>query len=343
MAIAKNVTILHIAQEAGVSYQTVSRVINNRPDVAVETRERVQHVIARLGYQPNAIARSLASKRTHTLGLIAADLTEYFYAQMIVGAQAEARSQGYRFMLGSVESNPHNEPEFVRMMAERHVDGLLLARIGTSIENHYIHQLLQDRVPLVTTSYHLHDAPLTVVDVDNVAGAYVATRHLLERGHLHIAMITGPLDIQSAHDRITGYRQALAEAGVSAEQSLIAHGDWQHRSGYLAMQDLLARGRTFTAVFAHNDSMAIGALHALRQARLRVPQDMSIVGYDDRPEAAYADPPLTTIRQPTHKVGVLATQLLIRAIEQPATQPQQILLGVELIQRDSVADMRSGA
>jgi LacI family transcriptional regulator len=340
MAIVKKVTILHIAEEAGVSYQTVSRVINNRPDVAAETRERVQHVIATLGYQPNAIARSLASKRTRTLGLITADLSEYFYAQMIVGAQAEARNQGYRFMLGSVERNPHNEPEFVRMMAERHVDGLLLARIGTATENDYINQLLQDSVPLVTTSYHLQDAPLTVVDVDNVAGANMATRHLLELGHRHIAMITGPMDIQSAHDRVTGYTQALAEAGFGTEQSLIAHGDWQHRSGYLAMQDLLARGRRFTAVFAHNDSMAIGALHALRQARLRVPQDISIVGYDDRPEAAYADPPLTTIRQPTHEVGVIATRLLIQAIEQPAMAPQQILLGVELIQRDSVADIR---
>jgi LacI family transcriptional regulator len=341
MAIVKHVTILQIAQEAGVSYQTVSRVINNRPDVAVETRERVRRVIATLGYQPNAIARSLASKRTHTLGLITADLNDYFYAQMIVGAQAEARNQGYRFMLGSVERNPHNEPEFVRMMAERHVDGLLLARIGTSTENHYIQQLLEDRVPLVTTSYHLQDAPLTVVDVDNVAGASMATRHLLESGHRQIAMITGPMNIQSVHDRITGYTQALVEAGLSAEQSLVAHGDWQHRGGYLAMQDLLARGRTFTAVFAHNDSMAIGALHALRQTQLRVPQDISIVGYDDRPEAAYADPPLTTIRQPTHEVGVIATRLLIQTIEQPETPPQQIILGVELIQRDSVADIRS--
>src|SRR5262249_41357668 len=154
--------------------------------------------------------------------------------QVIVGAQAEARAQGYRFMLGSIERDPHSEPEFVRMMAERHVDGLLLARIGTQVEHHYILQLLQDRVPLVTTSYHLPDSVLTVVDVDNVTGAYKATQHLLEQGHRQIALITGPLDIQSVRDRITGYTQALAEAGLSVDQSLIAHGDWQHRGGYAA-------------------------------------------------------------------------------------------------------------
>jgi DNA-binding LacI/PurR family transcriptional regulator len=343
MANAKRVTIMHVAHEAGVSYQTVSRVVNDRPDVAPETRKRVRDVIARLEYQPHAIARSLASKRTRTLGLITADFSDYFFTQVIAGAEAEARKHGYRFMLGSTERNLQDEPEYIRLLTERHVEGILFARPSTEVDNRHLVDLLRDGVPIVTTAYYLPGESLTVVDVDNLDGAYQATRHLLEYGHSQAAMITGPATWKSTHDRTLGFTRALEQAGAMADPALIAEGDWSYPSGHQAMRALLARERPFSAVFAQNDRMAIGALCALREARLSVPQDISIVGYDDIPGAEYAAPPLTTIRQPMREVGAIATRLLIRAIEEPDAAPEEVLLKTELIRRSSCAKVGRAA
>ena len=337
------VNIRRVAREAGVSPQTVSRVLNNRPDVAAETRQRVQQVIAQLSYRPSAIARSLSSRRTHTLGLITADFSDYFFTQVIAGSEAEARKHGYRFMLGSTERNPHDEPEYIRLLTEHYVDGILFARPSTEPDNHYLVDLLRDGVPVVTTAYHLPGEPLTVIDVDNVDGGHQASTCLLEHGHRHIALITGPTSWKSVKDRSYGYTLALEAAGISIDPDLAVEGDWSFESGYRAAQELLIRGRPFSAIFAHNDQMAIGALRALREADRRVPEDVSIVGYDDIPAAEYCTPPLTTIRQPMREVGALATRLLIQAIEDSGGPHGEVLLKPELIQRGSSARARATA
>ncbi len=335
MRFHKRLTIAEVAREAGVSPQTVSRVINDRPDVAHETRQRVQQVINKLGYQPSAIARSLASRRTHTLGLITADFSDYFFTQVIAGAEVEARKHGYFLMLGSTERNLQDEPEYIRLLTGRHVEGILFARPSTEPDNRHLLGLLRDGVPVVTTAYYLPGTRLTVVDVDNVDGAQQATGYLLECGQRQIAMITGPTSWKSVNDRARGYRLALEAAGVGLDPGLIAEGDWSYRSGYGAMQELLARERAFSAVFAQNDRMAIGAIRALREAGRRVPQDVLVVGYDDIPVAEYCDPPLTTIRQPMQEVGRVATRLLIQAIEEPGPPQGPVLLKGELIRRGS--------
>jgi DNA-binding LacI/PurR family transcriptional regulator len=335
MRFHKRLTIAEVAREAGVSPQTVSRVINNRPDVAHETRQRVQQIINRLGYQPSAIARSLASRRTRTLGLITADFSDYFFTQVIAGAEVEARKYGYFLMLGSTERNLQDEPEYIRLLTGRHVEGILFARPSTEPDNRHLLGLLRDGVPVVTTAYYLPGTSLTVVDVDNVDGAQQATCHLLECGHRQIAMITGPTAWKSVNDRTQGYKLALEAAGVAFDSGLIAEGDWSYQSGYRAMQELLARGYPFSAVFAQNDQMAIAVIRALREAGRRVPQDVPVVGYDDIPVAAYTDPPLTTVRQPMQEVGKVATRLLIQAIEEPGTVQGPVLLKAELIRRDS--------
>jgi LacI family transcriptional regulator len=331
----KRLTIAEVALEAGVSSQTVSRVINNRPDVSPETRQRVQQVINKLGYQPSALARGLASRRTRTLGLITADFSDYFFTQVIAGAEVEARKHGYFFMLGSTERNPQDEPEYIRLLTEHHVGGILFARPSTEPDHHHLLGLLRDGVPVVTTAYHLTGADLTVVDVDNIDGAQQATRYLLECGHRQIAMITGPATWKSVNDRTQGYKLALESAGIAFEPSLVAEGDWSFPSGYRAMQELLAQGHPFSALFAQNDQMAIAAIRALREAGQRVPEDVAVVGYDDIPAAEYCDPPLTTIRQPMQEVGKVATKLLIQAIEQPGMEQGEVLLKGELIQRRS--------
>lgn len=331
------VNIRHVAHEAGVSPQTVSRVLNNRPDVASETRQRVQQVIAQLGYRPSALARGLSSQRTRTLGLITADFSDYFFTQVISGAEAEARQYGYRFMLGSTERNPQDEPEYIRLLTEHHVDGILFARPSTEPDNRHLLDLLRDGVPVVTTAYHIPGVALMVIDVDNVDGGEQATGCLLGYGHRRIAMIGGPASWKSANDRTQGYMRALAAAGIPFDPALLAEGDWSFQSGYRAAQALLARGQSFSALFAHNDQMAVGALRALREAGRRVPEDVSVVGYDDIPLAEYCDPPLTTLRQPMREVGALATRLLIQNIEDPGAVQGDILLKTELIQRSSCA------
>jgi DNA-binding LacI/PurR family transcriptional regulator len=329
----RRVTIQDVARRAGVSYQTVSRVLNRRPDVAPDTRQRVQQVIAELGYQPSAIARSLVSNRTRTLGLITADFSDYFFTQVIVGAEAEARRHGYYFMLGSTERNPADEPEYLRLLTERQVDGILFARPSTEDDNRHIVQLIHRGVPLVTTNYYVPGESLTVVDVDNVAGGRTATECLLSQGHRRIAMITGPARWKSVDQRSEGYRCALEAAGVPFDPALLEQGDWSLASGYEAMRRLLARKVPFTALFAHNDQMAIGAMKALREVGLRIPHDVAIVGYDDIPVAAYCDPPLTTMRQPMQQVGEVATRLLIEQIENPGAEKQEVLLQAELVRR----------
>src|SRR5919202_3609915 len=201
MAARKPSTIARVARQAGVSTMTVSRVINNRPDVSPETRRRVQKVIARLGYQPNAFARGLASRRSHTLGLITADFSDYFFTQVIAGAEVEARQHGYFFMLGSTERNLQDEPEYLRLLTARHVEGILFARPSTEPDNRHLLDLIHRGIPVVTTAYHLPGEALTVVDVDNVDGAEHATQSLLDLGHHHIAMITGPAGWKSVADR----------------------------------------------------------------------------------------------------------------------------------------------
>src|SRR5262245_18642427 len=186
------VNIRRVAHEAGVSPQTVSRVLNNRPDVAAETRVRVQQIIAQLGYHPSAIARGLSSRRTHTLGLITTDFSDYFFTQVIAGAEAEARQKGYRFMLGSTERNPQDEPEYIRLLTEHQVDGIRFARPSTEPDSRHLVDLLRDGVPVVTTAYHIPGESLTVIDVDNIDGGHQATSCLLDDGHHRIAMIIGP-------------------------------------------------------------------------------------------------------------------------------------------------------
>lgn len=332
---AKRATIQEVAARAGVSYQTVSRVINNRPDVAAETRRRVQRVIDEMGYRPSAIARSLISQRTYTLGLITEDFSDYFFTQVIVGAEAEARARGFFFMLCSTERNPDDEPEYMRLLTEREVEGFLFARPSTERDNHHVISLIRQGTPLVTTAYHIPGERVTVVDVDNVDGGQQATQCLIDIGHRRIATITGPPHWRSANDRLQGYYRALAEAGIGGEAAQVEHGNWSYESGYWAMKRLLARAPDLTAVFAQNDRMAIGAMRAVYEAGRRIPDDLAIVGYDDIPGAAFCYPPLTTIRQPMQQVGEVATQLLLEAIGNPQAEKREVLLKTELVHRES--------
>lgn len=338
MGLKAAVTIRQVAEEAGVSIQTVSRVINNRYDVAQETRQRVQQAIERLGYQPNAIARGLASRRSRTLGLITYDFTDMFVSHMLTGAEQEARRHGYVLVLGRCDQPINDEPRYLRLLTERHVEGIIFTRLASVIPgNEPLLELTRAGIPVVMTGFHPSDGSLfNTVDIDNVSGGRAATECLIRNSHREIATITGPQCSQSAVDRLIGYRQALETAGIPYDENLIAEGDYTYRGGYLAAQALIERNKPFTALFTHNDRMAVGAMAAFRKAGYSIPHDKSIVGYDDIPECEFMDPPLTTIRQPLVAMGVEAVRMLIRQIEDPEAPAQQMFMGTELIVRDSI-------
>ena len=335
MAYTKHTTIYDVAEQAGVSIQTVSRVLNNRPDVSTGTRQRIQDIIKQMGFQPFSNARGLSSKHTYTLGLVAANFSDFWFSQILTGAEKETREHGFFFMLGSLTCNPEDEPEFLRLLTERHVDGVLFIRASCAEETEHLNRLKESGIPIVTTGNCPPESGLAMVDVDNVSGGSKATEYLVNLGHTRIAMLSGPPEWRAARDRTEGYLQALQEAGVPANPDLIIEGTWQYKSGYLGAKALLEKKVPFTAIFAQNDLMARGAISALHEAGQRVPEDISIIGYDDIPEAEFSDPPLTTIRQPMEEVGRAATRLLILMVEDPDTTPNQILFDTELIARSS--------
>ncbi len=330
-------TIRDVARRAGVSHQTVSRVINGSPKVADSTRERVAAAIQELGYVPSPMARGLISNRSHSLGVVADDISDGFFARMVAGAEAEARRRGYYLMIGSVEPDD-DERGYLRLMLERRVEGLILARPSVAVAPADLAAASNAGVPLVAVGSS--DLPgFPVVDVDNRQGGYDATRHLLARGHRRIATIVGPRDWPSAAARLEGYRKALQEAGVPEDPALVEVAPaWGLESGRAAASRLLDRGVELTALFAHSDLLALGAIRRFREAGLRVPDDVSVVGYDDLPVADYVEPALTTVHQPMQEVGAFAAGLLLAQLAGGAAPaPGAHLLPAVLVERNSVA------
>src|SRR5258708_10765579 len=306
----KRATIRDVAMRAGVSHQTVSRVINLNPNVADHARERVLVGIRELGYVPSPMARGLISNRTHSLGVVADDITDGFLARMVDGAEAEARRRDYYLMIGSVEPDD-DERGYLRLMVERRVEGLILARPSTPLAPDDLLPARNAGVPLVGVGASVLPG-FPVVDVDNHQGGYDATRHLLEHGHDRIATIVGPREWPSAAARLEGYRRALREARIAEDPVLVEYvSDWGLASGQAAAARLLERKVPFTAIFAQSDLIALGAIRQLRDAHLRVPDDVSVVGYDDLPVAAFLEPRLTTLHHPMQEVGALAASLLL--------------------------------
>jgi LacI family transcriptional regulator, galactose operon repressor len=338
---ARPATIRDVAARAGVSHQTVSRVINDNPNVAEATRERVLTAIRELGYVPSPMARGLSSNQTHSIGVVADDISDQFFARMVAGAEVEARRRGYYLMIGSVEPDD-DERGYLRLMLERRVEGLILARPSARVSSDHLLPAKQAGVPLVSVASA--ELPgFSLVDVDNIQGGYDATRHVLDLGHRTIATVVGPREFPSSAARFDGYSRALRDAGVTEDARLVEHAaDWGLESGRAAAGRLLERGAAFTALFAHSDLIALGAIRQLRESGRRVPEDVSVVGYDDLPVAAYVDPPLTTVHQPMREVGALAAALVLDQLAgHDGVSAGTHLLPAELIVRESVVPPRN--
>jgi DNA-binding LacI/PurR family transcriptional regulator len=340
-------TIRDVARHAGVSHQTVSRVINGHELVSAQTRQRVEQAIRELNYVPSPIARGLIANRTHSIGLVSTEISGSFFAEVAAGAEIAARQRGYYLVIASVEEHAEaDERAYLRLMLERRVEGLIVARSHVPLNTDRVTSELT-RLPLVAIASR--EAPgLTVVDVDNKRGGLEATTHLLAHGHRRIATVTGPMEWQSSRARLAGYLDAHNRAEAESDLSLVESApDWGLADGQAAATRLLARGAEFTALFAHSDLIAIGAIKELRSQGMRVPEDVSVVGYDDLPIAEYVDPALTTIRQPMRAVGEQAARLVLDAIaagdaDGPLRRSAVQLLPVHLVSRDSVRRPASG-
>ncbi len=332
---AKNLTLEEIAVLTGVSRSTVSRVINNQPNVKEEVRERVQKKIEEVGYRPHGAARRLAGDRSYTLSIIIpydvqAIFTEPFFPAALTGITHQAEQNDYYVMLSMVERS-REEDFYHRVVRGQMPDGVIV--LSAKADNKIVPRLIEDKVPFVVIGRHLHIPDISYADVDNIGGARTAVRHLLERGRKKIATITGPVSMVAGVDRREGYLSALNEAGIEIRPELIAQGDFTRESGYFAMQQLLPSQPD--AVFAASDLMALGAMSAIRTANLRIPDDIAVVGYDDAPVAAYTDPPLTTMRQPSKELGATAVDVLLRLITEGQEQQLSTVLPAELVIRSS--------
>jgi DNA-binding LacI/PurR family transcriptional regulator len=335
----RRTTSADVATLAGVSRTTVSFVLNGRTDVKIpdETRRRVLDAAEQLGYHPHAPARQLAGGRSHVIALVLRQSPEQVagdavLAETLRGLAAAARSGGYRVM---VEPLAPDGPDatYAALLRAQHADGLVIS--GPRVDDPDLLDLVRDGFPIVLQGA-LPDVEVTSVDVDNVAGARGAVDHLISLGHRRIACITNaPLVYTAAQERLTGYRDALRAAGIAAPAELVGEAAFDAASGHAAMAGLLVR-TSFDAVFAASDVVALGAIGALREAGLRVPDDISVVGFDDIPLAAYFDPPLTTVRLPAFELGQAAGRALLERIADRAVPPRT-LLPTELIVRASTA------
>jgi len=338
---SRQVTISQVAKEAGVSSQTVSRVVNNRQEITPETRQHVQEVIKRLGYQPNAIARSLIQRRSHTLGIVTSGLEYFGPSHLLIGVEQGANQAGLSILLNLVhQPETRDIGSIVNSLISRQVEGIIWAvpEIGDN-RSWFRENLPQLAVPVVFLSTQPREN-LNVVEIDNRHGAYMATQHLLERGYRKIGHIAGPLAWWAASERRRGWQDALKMAGVPFGDDQIVEGNWSAESGESGLHDLLTKFPDVQAIFACNDQMALGLMRAARSLGKRIPEDLAIVGFDDIPESAFYYPPLTTVRQGLYELGHAAVQTFVKIREaeqtgEPVTSAQTVWLQPQLVIRKS--------
>ncbi len=332
-------TIYEIAKRVGVSPATVSRALTGRGYVRKELRERILAVAEELDYHPNSLARGLITRQSYTIGLVLPDITNPFFPAVARGVEDVAHRRGYNVILCNTDGNARKEADYLGVLRSKQVDGVIFTT--TQVATKHVKQLLESGIPVVLADRRMN-VECDFVVVDNIEGAYKATRHLIDIGHSTIGLITGPRNVTTGVERIEGYRRALQEHRIELREELILEGDYRENSGYRHTMTFLKMHPRPTAVFACNDLMAIGALMALEEAGIRVPDEMAVVGYDDTPLASVARPRLTTIAQPKYEMGALACEVLIDRMRDRGRPKQELFLKPQLIIRESSVVRGSG-
>ena len=340
MNLNKRATIKHVAKVAGVSTQTVSRVINDRPDVAPETRLRVQQVIEDLNYQPSALARSLIQQRSYTLGVVTAGLRLIGPSRTLNGITGKAEELGYAILLEELRHfDTDNIKPILQNLLSRHVDGIVWAVPEVGDNRRWLDEILND-IPVPVVFLTMQSRPgITIVSIDNYAGSVLAVQHLVDLGRCEIGHISGPLDWWEARQRKLAWQDVLKKAHLAPTEAHCAEGNWSSASGETAFEQLSQSFPEMDAIFVGNDQMALAVLQIAHRRKIAVPRDLAVVGFDNIAESTYFYPPLTTVNNNQLELGCLAVQELVSQIEavhrNENFQLKNILLAPELFRRES--------
>lgn len=327
-------TVLDVAKLAGVAPITVSRVINRSGYVSEETRKRVEAAVDQLGYVQNSVARSLRSNRTNTIALIVSDITNPFFTSLARGVEDTASDAGYNVFFCNTDELIEEEEKYTQVLLQKQVDGFLLVPAHSS--PHSIRLIQKHKIPLVIIDRWVPEVTVDSVRCDSEGGSFQLVRLLLSLGHRNIAMISGPKDVSTSIDRVNGYRKALEEAGLPFNETNVQYGEFIQSSGYELTKRVLALKPRPSAIFGANNFIAIGILKALNDSGIKVPDDISVVGFDDLPERLVVSPFLTVASQPSYEMGCQATRLLLDRLTHILQDEQrQIILPTDLIVRCS--------
>ena len=329
----KMITMNDVAEAAGVSRQTVSRVINNKGEISPATRQHVMDVIQKLGYRPNRAARGLVMQRTNTVGLIIPDITNPFFSEVARGVQDLARTKDYNVFMGSTDEEPKETVRTLQSLAAQAVDGIII--FSHPLSNEDLESFVNSFRPIVTINLPFKHSSVSMITVDNYQGAKLAVNHLVEQGHTAIAMLTGNSASFQKIRRVNGYHDALAAHSLPVNQDWIIPCIPDMVNGHKAARQLLANNPEITAIFAYNDLLALGALRACHELGRRVPQNCAVIGFDDVQLASMVTPSLTTIHYDKYDVGQKAMSRLFEMIENPEGDFPPIKINVDLIVRES--------
>lgn len=329
-------TIKDVAALAGISYTTVSHVVNKTRPVSEEVRIKVEAAIQTLDYVPSAVARSLKAKTTATIGLLVPNSLNPYFAELARGIEDYCERNGYCVILCNSDDNPGKQRSYLRVLLEKRIDGLIVASAGG--DSGLVQGLANVRTPMVIVDRGLDGVEADLVRIDHEYGAYLATRHLLELGHRDIATISGPQDTSVAQMRLAGYCRALKEAGIEVAAGRIVQSDFTSIGGYAAAGALLEQDAP-TAIFAANDMIGIGVLRAAAERNIRVPSELSVIGFDDIQMSRYVYPSLTTVGQSILQLGEMAADVLLRRITTPARALDQRIVTPSIVMRESTAPL----
>lgn len=326
------ITIKEIAQLAGVSSATVSKVINGKDEYISETtRQRVLDIVEREGYIPNGIAKSLRMKNTKTIGLIMPDVMNLFFAELARGAEDAAEKKGYSVILCNTDNKGSKEERYIKILQEKKVDGIIM----TAAENSAAKSLERCNTPIVLVDRDIElDREIGRITVDNEKGAYMATKFLIEKGCSNIAYISSKLWSKPSAERLQGYKRALRENGMKFKEDITYYKNFRTETGYLGILNVIEKDKTIDGIFCGNDLIAIGAINALKEKGIRVPEDVKVVGFDNISICDFLSPPLTTVKQPIYEMGEEAIKMLIDIINNRSTSLNKVL-NPTLIKRGS--------
>ncbi|MCK4296840.1 MAG: LacI family DNA-binding transcriptional regulator [Candidatus Marinimicrobia bacterium] len=329
------ITMKDIANKVGVSVVTVSRALNDKPDISRETKDFIKKIAQEFNYTPHGLAKSLVTRKTKTIGIIIPNAKDSFYAEVIDGICNESRERGYGVILCNSNNSADEELKLIRLLREKRVDGMLIYPVQE--DNRYIEELKNIPVPFAFLNRHTDQLKCDYVINDNIHGAYSAVNELIKRGYKKITYICAKPTASSGKERIAGCKKAIRENGLPLNALRVMTCEETIESCYNLVKELIVQNKKLSALFVWDDRLAIGAIKAIFEAGLHIPQDVAIVGYDDIEISKYLYPPLTTVRQPTFQIGKTATSILLDKLNsEDVIEVKQIVLKPELVVRDTI-------